>query len=65
MITINGHSLNEGQAMTVRVAIGHFQMSLSEEADPLGDDEHGKFITKAYQDRLREVVTLMRDGDEP
>jgi hypothetical protein len=57
-IIINGQTLNESQAMTVRVAIGFFQSSLSELA-PLGNDEHGHAITKAYRRCLNEVTRMM------
>lgn len=44
--------------MTVRVAIGAFAMDL--QADGLGDDEHGKFMTRAYLDRINEIIQLLR-----
>jgi hypothetical protein len=56
-IIINGQMLTEGQAMTVRVAVGYFHSSLSELG--LGDDEHGKTMTTHYRNRLREVSALM------
>jgi hypothetical protein len=55
-IIINGQQQSVGQAMTVRVALGSFAMSLEE---GLGDDEHGQRMTAAYRERLRELFTLM------
>lgn len=55
-IIINGVRLTTGQAMTVRVALGSFAMSLN---DGLGDDEHGRQMTAAYRERLRELFQLM------
>ena len=57
-IVIDGKTLTEQQAMAVRVAIGHFMFSLSEE-NCLGDDEHGRFMQKAYRDRLTEVEKMI------
>jgi hypothetical protein len=45
-ITINGVSLTTAQAMTVRVAIESFAMSLDE---GLGDDDHGRAMVKNYR----------------
>lgn len=59
-IVINGKLLTVGQAMTVRVAIGSFLMSLEE---GLGDDEHGKAMTEAYRTRIREICGLMASID--
>ena len=39
--------------MTVRVAIESFAQSLVN--DGLGEDEHGKKMTGAYLDRIREI----------
>lgn len=56
-ITINGHPLTTAQSMTVRVALGAFTMDL--QADGLGEDEHGKFMTRAYLDRIWEINRLL------
>lgn len=62
-IMINGHLLNEGQAMAVRVAVGYL---LCDARDPLllGDDEHGRYMTKAYRERLSEVAQLMLGAND-
>jgi hypothetical protein len=52
-ITINGQQLSEAEAMTVRVAVASFAMSLTDEG--LGDDDHGKKMTAAYLARLQEI----------
>ena len=52
IITINGIQLTDGQAMTVRGALNGFSVDLQ---DGLGDDEHGRAMTGAYQDRLSEI----------
>lgn len=51
-ITINGVRLTSGQAMAVRVAISSFNPDC-------GDDEHGRAMSKAYADRLREVCRII------
>jgi hypothetical protein len=56
-ITVNGHLLSHGQAMTVRVALAAFVMDLTN--DGLGDDEHGKLMVKAYQERAHEIFRMM------
>jgi hypothetical protein len=56
-ITINGHALSEGQAMTVRVAITLFQLEL--ENDQFRDDLG--MMGRLYQARVREIMTLMED----
>lgn len=55
-IIINGKVLTIGQAMTVRVALGSFAISLNE---GLGEDEHGRRMTAAYRERLRELFAIM------
>jgi hypothetical protein len=55
-IIINGQKLTSGQAMTVRVALGAFAMSLK---DGLGDDEHGRRMTTAYQAQLADIFRIM------
>jgi hypothetical protein len=60
-ISINGHTLTEGQAMAVRVAVGSFLL-LNSEPDSLGDDEHGRRMTQAYAARLMEVQKLMGEA---
>ena len=55
-ITINGVTLSQGQAMTVRVALSAFAMDLR---DGLGDDEHGKAMTAAYRARLSEILKII------
>jgi hypothetical protein len=53
IITINNIMLDEGQAMSVRVAIDVFSAGL--EAHGLGDDDHGKEMVRLYRARLAEV----------
>lgn len=55
IITINGTTLTIAQAMTVRVALGSFILSLR---SGLGTDEHGKRMTEAYMEALRDTVAL-------
>jgi hypothetical protein len=55
-ITINGSLLTNAQAMTVRVALGSFAMSLE---SGLGDDEHGRAMTAGYKARLNEIYGFM------
>lgn len=57
-IVIQGALLTVGQAMTVRVALNNFLIDLNE-ADALGDDEHGRAMTLAYKARIVELFQLM------
>lgn len=52
-ITINGKVLNDAQAMVIRVAINSFKIDL--QSNGLGDDEHGKIMTKLYLERIKEI----------
>lgn len=54
---VNGVTLSEGQAMTVRVALQNFAGTLMQ--DGLGEDDHGKSMAKAYLDRIGEINILM------
>ena len=56
-ITIDGKTLNSAQAMTIRVACESFIFSLLK--DGLGDDEHGREMTKLYLDRLYEIREMI------
>lgn len=47
-IIINGVKLTPGQALTVHVALQSLTNQLDSGKDPLGSDEHGLFMTKAY-----------------
>jgi hypothetical protein len=57
-ITINGHPLTVGQAMTVRVAVSSFSMQLQ---DPAFREALGP-IAGAYSDRLSEIIHIIMDG---
>lgn len=57
-ITINGCTLTQGEAMTVRVAIQNFAMSL--QADGLGEDELGRGICAGYLANINHLNVLMR-----
>lgn len=54
-ITINGHELSVGQAMTVRVAVGNFLLELQDEqfVSELGQ------IGPLYRARLKEIALLL------
>lgn len=58
VVTINGVTLNNAQAMAFRVAISNF---LADMQDPLalGDDEHGRFMTAAYRTRMQEIERMI------
>ncbi len=53
LIQINGYTLSEGQAMTIRVALESFNIDLIN--DGLGDDSHGRKMTEIYQERINEI----------
>ena len=56
-ITINGVRLSTAQAMTIRVALGSFALSLR--SDGLGDDEHGRAMTAGYLHAIGEIHRRM------
>jgi len=59
--TLNGVTLSIGMAMTIRVALESFSDSLVH--DGLGDDDHGRAMTKGYLARIQElrVIYLIDD----
>jgi hypothetical protein len=57
-ITINGVELTVGQAMTVHVALQSFATELTSKKHPCGNDEHGKFMTKAYLANISAINKL-------
>lgn len=61
-IIINGVKLTPGQALTVHVALQSFASHLSEDLkagkDPLGSDEHGRFMTQAYLDNIAAINAI-------
>jgi hypothetical protein len=59
-ITINGTPLTIGQAMTVRVALSDFAITLE---GGLGDDAQGRELAKAYRERLVEIFKLIDPRD--
>lgn len=61
IITINGRILTNGQSMTIRVAIESFASSLEEFG--LGDDKHGKLMTKAYLKNINELREIIINKD--
>lgn len=61
IIHINGQQLSPGQAATIRVALHHFNDDLSRE-NPLGSDEHGKEMTRLYEENINSVLALMHQG---
>lgn len=56
-ITVNGTELSDGQAMTVRVALETFALTLFHEG--LGQDETGTAICRGYLARIEEVRGMM------
>lgn len=56
-ITINGVELTNAQAMTVRVALEDFSMTLTHEG--LGDDDIGIAITNGYLNAIREIRKII------
>jgi hypothetical protein len=57
-IVINGIKLTDQQAMAVRVAVSSFRGEMTG-PNPLGNDAHGIFMAKMYNDRLREVELFL------
>lgn len=56
-ITINGRTLTEAQAMTLRVALGAFVMDM--QLSGLGNDSNGKELAKAYLSNAKEIASIM------
>jgi hypothetical protein len=56
-IAINGVRLTDPQAMTVRVALESFAITLATEG--LGADEHGRLMVAAYEAQIREIRAMM------
>jgi len=56
-IIINGVPLRQGEAMTIRVALELFAMDLH--ATGLGDDEHGRAMTKGYLANIESIRALI------
>lgn len=59
-ITINSHDLNEGQAMTIRVALSLFYMNLGSDRNAIGEDELGRSMREAYMSRISEITRMMK-----
>jgi hypothetical protein len=57
-ITINGHLLTVGQAMTVRVAVASFSMQLQDSTFRVALGP----IAGPYSDRLSEIIHIIMDG---
>lgn len=60
-MTINGTKLTPAQAMTLRVALGSFYMSL--DVDGLGKDEHGRAMAAAYMAHSAAIYKLMHPSE--
>lgn len=52
-VRINGRTLSLGESMTLRVAIEHYVSYLHDNG--LGEDSHGKAMTKGYLVRLDDI----------
>lgn len=59
-VVINGVRLDDGQAMTVRVALESFAADLY--GGGLGDDDHGKTMAALYLTRINEIRAMIRAG---
>lgn len=57
-ITVNGHTLTEAEAMTVRVALYDYATQLGE-PDALGDDQSGRELAAGYLRCTRSVMQKM------
>lgn len=58
-IAINGRPLTGGQSMAVRVAVVHYLADMLADPDALGEDAHGRRMTRLYADRLKEVAEII------
>lgn len=59
-VVINGHTLTQAQAMTVRVALGIFAMSLMDE-NTMGKDHTARTMTEGYSRCIGEIHKIMRE----
>ncbi len=57
LIVVNGMTLTYAESMTIRVALESFAAELI--ANGLGDDSHGKAMTKAYLKNINSVRGYM------
>ena len=57
-ITINGHTLTDAQAMTVRVALQELLLDMRYRG-ALGNDEHGEAMRTGYVQRAQEINIMM------
>lgn len=62
-ITINGVTLNSGQAFALRVAASSFLMEMGEPS-ALGGDDTGRGMAAGYRDRIREVLALIKSPQD-
>lgn len=60
-VVINGTRLSYAQSMTLRVGIGSFKSEMSR-PDALGNDDHGRFMAKAYHDHARDIEQMIISG---
>ena len=61
VVTINGRTLTNVEASTLRCAVSSFIMTMNE-PDALGDDEHGRFMRLSYLVHGREVERMLVEG---
>jgi hypothetical protein len=64
-IIINGQRLSVGEAMALRVAVQNYIGTLRDSEYPLGNDEHGKLMTKSYLRHLGTINEKMLSGVSP
>jgi hypothetical protein len=57
-VSINREFITHGEVESLRAAVTAFH---SEMSDPLalGDDEHGRFMTKHYRQHMERILRLM------
>lgn len=61
-IMINGVELTTAQIMTIHVALQGFATHLTYQEFPLGDDEHGKIMTRNYLANISTINKLLNTG---
>ena len=59
--SVNGVPLSYAQNMAVWAALQGFGMEMEANPDGLGTDEHGRFMTKAYLARVREINKICQE----
>lgn len=62
VITINGITLNTGEAMTLRVALETWAMELRDDPGCLGVDDHARRMRDGYLAAIGRIYDMIRQS---